>query len=117
MHSQTREAPVYRYRFDRIRPDDPESEYGAIHADDIEYFFNTLDTKPETWYPEDYDVALIMATSIANFVKTGDPNGGVVPEWPEFGESGQVMYFDTETASGPEEHRERYELLESLVGD
>ncbi len=117
VHSETSDAPVYRYRFDRVRPDDPESVYGAIHADDIEYSFNTLDSKDEEWHPEDYDVALLMATAFANFVKTGDPSGGVVPEWPAFGETGHVMYFDTESASGPEEHRERYEALDSLLDD
>ena len=28
------------------------------------------------------------------------------------GATGKVMYFDTETRTGPEEHRERYEFLE-----
>ncbi len=117
VHAETSDASVYRYRFDRVRPDDPESVHGAIHADDIEYSFNTLDSKNENWHPEDYDVAMIMATAFANFVKTGDPNGGVVPDWPEFGESRQVMYFDTESGSGPEEHRDRYEVLDGLVSD
>ena len=117
VHSEKSDAPVFRYRFDRVRPDDPESIYGAIHADDIEYSFNTLDSKNETWHAEDYEVALVMATAFANFVKTGDPNGGFVPDWPSFGESGKVMYFDTQSASGPEEHRDRYELLDRLARD
>ncbi len=117
VHSETGSAPVYRYRFDRVRPGDPESAYGAIHADDIEYAFNTLDSKNETWDPEDYDVALLTATAFANFVKTGDPSGGIVPEWPAFSETGQVMYIDTESFTGPEEHRDRYELLDGLTNN
>ena len=55
-----------------------------------------------------------MAAAFANFILTGDPNGDSVPEWPEFGESGQVMYFDTEVRSGPEQVRARYELLDAV---
>ena len=114
-HSATSDAPVYRYRFDRTIPGDPESEFGAIHADDIEYSFNTLDSKTADWQPADYAVAETIATAFANFILTGDPNGDGVPEWPEFGESGQVMYFDTESGSGPEEARARYELLDAVT--
>ena len=56
-----------------------------------------------------------MATTFANFILTGDPNGDGVPEWPEFGETGQVMYFDTESGSAPEEARARYELLDAVT--
>ncbi len=114
-HTETARAPVYRYRFDRVLPDDPASRFGAPHAVDIEYAFNTLDSKPSPWRPEDHEVALIMFTSFANFVKTGDPNGPGVPHWPEFATSGNVMYFDADTRAAPEEYRARYEFLEALA--
>jgi para-nitrobenzyl esterase len=114
-HDSTGTAPVYRYRFDRTRPDDPASRFGALHADDIEYAFNTLDSKPAEWQAADYAVADTMATAFANFILTGNPNGVGVPDWPEFGESGQVMYFDAVSHSGPEEARPRYEFLDSVV--
>ena len=56
-----------------------------------------------------------MAQAFAHFVKTGTPNGPGVPEWPEFGKTRQVMYLDGTSATGPERHRERYELIDSLV--
>ena len=114
-HVETARAPVYRYRFDRVMPDDPASVFGALHAVDIEYAFNTLDSKPAPWRAEDREVARLMATAFANFVKTGDPNGEGVPEWPEFGASGEVMYFDTDSRSGPEEFRDRYEFLDGMA--
>ena len=114
-HASTGTAPVYRYRFDRTRPDDPASRFGALHADDIEYAFNTLDSKPAEWQPADYAVADTMATAFANFILTGNPNGDGASDWPEFGESGQVMYFDAVSRSGPEEARPRYEFLDAMV--
>ena len=114
-HDSTGTAPVYRYRFDRTRPDAPASIFGALHADDIEYAFNTLDSKPAEWQAADYAVADTMATAFAHFILTGNPNGDGVPDWPEFGESGQVMYFDAVSRSGPEEARPRYEFLDSVV--
>jgi para-nitrobenzyl esterase len=109
-------APVYRYRFDRVLPEaNGSNPYGASHAVDIEYAFNTLDSKPAAWQPEDRQTALTLATSFANFVKTGNPNGTGVPEWPEFGKTRQVMYVDSLSKAGPEQGRARYEFIDSVV--
>lgn len=116
-HGKTTDATVYRYRFDRTMPGDPASEFGAIHAADIEYAFNTLDSKSSDWHDEDRRVAELMATTFANFIRTGNPNGPGVPEWPAFGDSGKVMVFDSVSESRPEEFRERYAFLESVVND
>jgi para-nitrobenzyl esterase len=117
VHTATSNAPVYRYRFDRTIPGDAASAYGAIHASDIEYSFNTLDSKPANWQAADREVAEIMASAFANFILTGDPNGDGIPEWPEYGATGRVMYFDTTSAAGPEEGRARYELLDEIMRD
>ena len=116
-HSETGEAPVYRYRFDRTIPGDPGSQFGAIHASDIEYAFNTLDSKPSDWQEADRRVAELMATTIAHFVRTGNPNGPGVPDWPTFGDSGKVMYFDDVSEARPEEHRARYAFLDSIISE
>jgi para-nitrobenzyl esterase len=116
VHGQTAHAPVYRYRFDRVLPDPkvPRS-FGAAHASDIEYAFNTLDSKTAGWQAEDRQTALTMATAFAQFVKTGNPNGPGVPEWPEFAKRRQVMHFDAESRLAPETDRVRYEFLDSVV--
>ncbi len=114
-HLRSASSPVYRYRFDRTLPDDPASRFGALHATDIEYSFNTLASKQAPWQAEDVAVAEIMATAFANFIKTGDPNGDGVPPWPPFESNGQVMVFDAETAAAQEQHRARYEFLDAVA--
>ena len=115
-HARTGYAPVYRYRFDRDLPD-PKAplSFGAFHAVDIEYAFNTLDSKKADWQPEDRQTALTMATAFAHFIKTGNPNGPGVPEWPEFGKARQVMHLDAVSKAAPETDRARYEFIDSVV--
>ena len=109
-------VPVYRYRFDRIGPDPSgANRYGAVHAVEIEYAFNVLNRSRTDWEPADRKVARTMADYWANFIKTGDPNGEGLAEWPEFGANGQVMYLDADSAAGPEEHRVRHEFLDEIA--
>ncbi len=115
-HVKTGHAPVYRYRFDRDLPDPKMPlSFGAFHAVDIEYAFNTLDSKKADWQPADRQTALTMATAFANFIKTGNPNGPGVPEWPEFGKTRQVMHLDGVSQALPETDRARYEFLDSVA--
>jgi para-nitrobenzyl esterase len=117
VHAKTGQAPVYRYRFDRVLLEaNGSNRFGASHASDIEYSFNTLDSKPAEWKPEDRQTALVFASAFANFVKTGSPNGSGVPEWPEFGKTRQVMYLDAPSKVGPEQGRDRYEFLDAASG-
>ena len=111
---QAKSAPVYRYRFDRTLPEaNGSNRFGAAHASDIEYSFNTLDSKPAEWKPEDRETARVMATYFANFIKTGSPNGPGLPAWPEFGKTHQVMVLDGASKVVPEPDRARYEFIDS----
>ena len=109
-------APVYRYRFDRALPEaNGSNRFGAAHASDIEYSFNTLDSKKADWKPEDRETARVMAGSFANFVKTGNPNGPGLPPWPEFGKTHQVMVLDGASKVVPEPDRARYEFIDAYA--
>jgi para-nitrobenzyl esterase len=119
MQAKTGE-PVYRYRFDRPVPT-PEAmkkmglkSIGAPHAAEIEYVFNMLRWKKEDWQPEDQRVAETMNAFWANFIKKGDPNGPGLPMWPNFTKTHQVMHLDANSQALPEQHRDRYEFLDSF---
>lgn len=118
-HARTSEAPVYRYRFDRVRPPlkgqarDTEP-MGAGHATDIEYFMNSLDKSDAyDWQAADRETARTMAAYLVNFVKTGNPNGGDLPEWePLTDDRAPVMHLDEESQSRDSEVEGRYRMLD-----
>lgn len=97
--------PVYRYLFDNPRP--PLSDVnltpglaggvmkkgkntqpvpkplGAAHSQEIEYCLGNLYISPwYAWRKKDYAVSETMENYFANFIKTGNPNGKGLPEWP-----------------------------------
>ena len=70
--------PVYGFFFDRALPG---NRYKAYHAADLWYFFGNMD---QCWRPFeklDYDLSAQMIDYVANFVRSGDPNGGTLPKW------------------------------------
>jgi para-nitrobenzyl esterase len=110
---------VYRYQFDRTVPI-PEAEkgsglktFGSPHAAELEYVFTRLDSKKAEWQPDDYTVAKTMNAYWANFIRTGDPNGPGLANWPQFGKTHEVMHLNVQCQALPEEHRDRYEFLDS----
>ncbi len=110
---------VYRYQFDQTVPI-PEADkgtglktFGSPHAAELEYVFTMLDSKKADWQPGDYTVAKTMNAYWANFIKTGDPNGTGLANWPQFGKTHEVMHLNVQCQALPEEHRDRYEFLNS----
>ncbi len=78
---------LYYYRFD---PDMPGSDHpGNFHSVDLWFFFESLH---KCWRPftgRHFELARTMADQLANFIKTGNPNGPgwdgePLPVWPAF---------------------------------
>ncbi|WP_288153209.1 carboxylesterase family protein [uncultured Prevotella sp.] len=106
IHALTGQQPVYRYRYCHPRPamavkgkvaglaggvqDASDAQpavpraKGAVHSADIEYAMGTLPTnRVYDWQPEDYWVSDQFINYYANFIKTGNPNGLGLVEWPQ----------------------------------
>jgi para-nitrobenzyl esterase len=68
------------------------------------------------WEPADYKVSEVLQAYFANFIKTGNPNGPGLPEWPTYasGTNFERMRLDVESHAEPEPHRDRYLALDSL---
>ncbi|RNI31333.1 carboxylesterase/lipase family protein [Rufibacter latericius] len=139
LHSKTGGKPVYRYLYSRPRPEMvPEMgnasaglaggvvkdsiapkappATGAVHSAEIEYAMGNLSTnKVFAWGPEDYKVSKTIQEYFANFVKTGNPNGGSLPKWPTAsGNPVQYQVIDVNTKTVTEKNRGRYLLLDEL---
>ncbi|HET7379047.1 MAG TPA: carboxylesterase family protein, partial [Gaiellales bacterium] len=120
LQAATGGGPVYRYLFDQPMPTEtgpaPVDDPGAAHAMDIEYEFETLDSRHLAWGDVDRTVADLTATLWTNFAKRGDPNGPGVPAWPQWNAPGrkQLMRINAHAAAEPERDRARFEFLDRL---
>jgi len=66
-------SPSFVYKFSQ-----PNSQGLTLHGDEIPYIFGTLDSPSGP----DIQVSQWMMQYWSNFAKTGDPNGGDLPQWP-----------------------------------
>jgi para-nitrobenzyl esterase len=89
-------SPVYAYRFDHHPSIEPGTmvngapatadDVGARHASEIPFVFRVLGHggSKVPWTAEDLRVSETLATYWTQFAKTGSPNGGGLPGWPEY---------------------------------
>ena len=92
--------PVYAYQFTHVLPGPKSAQYGAFHTSELPYVFNTLHltvARPIT--AEDRRIGDETSSYWANFVKTGNPNGGSLPRWPAFNDGRQVMNLGDKPAA------------------
>jgi para-nitrobenzyl esterase len=110
---KTGESLIHRYHFELTAPPSKfHPDWFAYHSDEIEYVFDTLDTRPgAVWRPEDRKLSEEMMNYWTNFAKTGDPNGPGLPEWPKYGADNQILHLDSTITSGPSTVEPRYEFL------
>ncbi len=86
--------PVYEYQFEHAIPG--QEDQGAVHSSELPYVFG--------YYPKtgnisgpftkvDFNLATLMETYWTNFAKTGNPNGGSAPDWPQFDSTQKYIRF------------------------
>ena len=89
---------------------------GAVHSAEIEYAMGNLPSNiVYDWKPEDYQVSAIIQEYFANFIKTGNPNGMGLPEWPKAvnGKPAMVMHIDVNTRAEADQWEDRYKFLDT----
>ena len=116
-HQRRTGWPTYYYYYTHVRPQPTgykatgPAAYGALHSSEIEYALGNLDANPVyAWTDADRKVSATMSAYWANFIKTGNPNGGDLPLWPQAsGDASQiqrqVIDVDTHRAAFPEQAR------------
>jgi para-nitrobenzyl esterase len=140
LQAQTSGKPVYTYVFSHPRPPMvaamgnakaglaggvvkngaeapskmPPPLTGAAHASEIEYAMGNLaGNKVYAWTPDDYKVSATMENYFANFIKTGNPNGRGLPQWPANKGNSVTQYINIDIVPRVEAHnRARYLFLD-----
>ena len=140
LQMKTGGKPVYRYFYTRVRPKflgnpgqtpaaapatapqagrggPPAPPRGAAHSAEIQYAMGNLPIDPRyTWTPDDATVSATMQGYFVNFIKTGNPNGPGLPDWPAYAAATnyQRMRLDVDSHADPEPHRDRYLALDAI---
>ncbi|MGJ5816507.1 carboxylesterase/lipase family protein [Paludibaculum fermentans] len=133
LQMKTGTKPVYRYLYARPRPAYlgmpgqpppaapaglPGGPQGAVHSAEIQYAMGNLDLdKRYSWEPADYEVSKQMQAYFVNFIKTANPNGAGLPNWPAYNSNDnfQILKIDVESRVEPEAHRARYLAIDAAL--
>jgi para-nitrobenzyl esterase len=146
LQMKTGGKPVYRYLYARPRPaylgmpgqpapaasapgrggnagagrgaQQPPAPRGAAHSAEIQYAMGNLDLDQRyAWEPADHEVSRTMQAYFVNFIKTGNPNGPGLPNWPAYRADNnyQRMRIDVKSQAEPEAHRDRYLAIEAAT--
>ena len=109
-------TPCYTYLWTHPMPGPEKSTYGAFHSSELAYVFNSLGSARRPWEPADRAIGEKTSAYWANFVRTGNPNGAGLPEWPVF-DPARAVTMEIGDAFGPRPVAtpEKVTLFEALL--
>jgi len=110
-------APIFVYNFNKKLPAyTPASDFGAFHTGEVVYAYDNLKTVDRPWEKADFELATAMSTYWVNFVKTGNPNGGTLIQWPNYENTKeQVLILDKKIESTKLPTKAKLKLIATLL--
>ena len=143
LHRKNSDQDVYRYLYSKLRPplrdktlasglaggtvkknaEAPKmtEPIGAPHACEIEYCMGNLHLVDDyAWTEDDFLVSETMQNYFTNFIKTGNPNGENLANWPSAAvndTSPSVMILNMESEAKKVTNDARYEFLDKAYGN
>jgi para-nitrobenzyl esterase len=109
-------AWLYRFTYTAASTRPDSLKMGQSHAGELPFLFANVDAKyGDKTTDSDRQFAQQFNTYVANFVLTGDPNGGSLPAWPSFDPAQFNLMnftFDDGPVFGPDPRAVRVELVE-----
>ncbi len=138
LHRKNSNQPVFRYLYNKVRPPLTEKNLvsglaggtvradsstpekpkpvGAAHASEIEYCMGNLHlVDTYAWTEDDYKVSETMHNYFANFIKSGNPNGEKLPDWPAakpIDPEPNIMIIDVESRAEKALNDARYVFMD-----
>ena len=103
--------PVYEYYFSKEN-----RAIGPWHSGEMIYLYKNITDKTAPYKKVDKELSETMSAYLLNFVKTGDPNGKDLPEWPQNKDSSTLLRFDENIEIIDEKLVDLYAILDKIYG-
>lgn len=107
---------VWLYYFDRKPPGHDREKYGAFHASELEYVFNTQNVTDRPWEDVDKKLADDLIRYWSNFAATGNPNASGLPDWPAYNpKTDLTMELGDRVGARPVPNKEQLDFLKTFL--
>ncbi|WP_052198385.1 carboxylesterase/lipase family protein [Pectobacterium fontis] len=93
-------APAYGYRFTHTEPGPLAERFQSFHSAEIPYVFGTLDVGNRPFTSVDRQLSHTVQRYWVNFIRTGNPNGPGLADWPML-KNEQFMELNDKPVSKP----------------
>jgi para-nitrobenzyl esterase len=117
MRQSKSSQPIYTYIFQHPQPGPDSDRMRTFHGGELVYEFGTLDkVPPRPFTQQDRDISETFINYIANFVKSGNPNGPGLPQWTRFDPKKPVtMELGDKFATYPVYNGKRGKLMQEYL--
>ncbi len=103
--------PVYMYYFTKEN-----KRLGPNHSGEEVYFYGNIPESSPLYDKTDRKLSESMVQYFVNFMKSGNPNGEGLPEWPQFDGSAEALELGTEIRMTETPGKELYTILDEMYG-